>query len=84
MVILRLLYHQIIISPVLVHGKNSKYGDVFESSFRLTSCKVISGENEVYAIHDFKNNDVCFDSTRKIFEFYFFSGLTREFQLETF
>ena len=33
---------------------------------RITSCKVSSGVHELYPIHTFQNN-VCFDSSRKIF-----------------
>ena len=33
--------------------------------FRLTECKVVSGDHEVFLIHSFsENNAVCFDNSR--------------------
>ena len=33
------------------------------SLFRITNCRINSGEHELYAIHSF-DDDVCFDNSR--------------------
>ena len=47
-------------------------GPQINLTFRLTSCKVSSDDNEVYVIHTMTLpfNDVCFDNSRKRFRNY--------------
>ena len=57
------IYH---VSQMEMSSTYSFFSQNEQINFRLTSCKVSSGDDEIYAIHDF-GNEVCFDNSRKRF-----------------